>query len=165
MAVALPRTLPLITPYLVALEECVCTMLTEQGAGPLCSCGVYPGGIPAFDGCDDCGNGVCGMGYVRIATAFPYDIFPNPTLDPNCRREIAWQVEIGALRCMPTAHDGYALDQETLAEVWVGQMLDAQAIANAVMCCDLPVVSLGAYVPVGPDGGCVGGFWTAWIGM
>lgn len=158
-------TLPLITPHLVSLSECVCEELTERGAGPLCSCTFYPGALPAFDGCSECTSGTCGMGWLRVVTAFPSDSFPLQSFDPHCRKEMVWQLEIGAVRCMPVEQDGGPLDEQTLAEVWVGQMLDAEAIARAVFCCDVPSIMLDTYTPIGPDGGCVGGSWSVFAGL
>lgn len=159
------QDLPVITPHLLALADCVCNELDQRGAGPLCRCGFHPGAIPAFDGCGDCGNDVCGMGWLRVVTAYPYETFPVPSLDPHCRHDIAWQIEVGSVRCMPITQDGSALESEQLMEVWVSQMLDAEALHRAVLCCEAPIVTLGTYTPVGPSGGCVGGYWTAFVGL
>jgi hypothetical protein len=157
--------LPFITPHLVTLTECVCEELAATGAGPTCWCGMYAGALPAWDYCGSCDGDVCGMGYVRVVTAFPYEVFPIPTLDNTCRRELAWQIEVGAMRCIPVHDDGLPLAEADMAEVWVGQMLDTWALYKALTCCEAPGMSVQSYTPVGPEGGCVGGFWTAYVSM
>lgn len=147
---------------LVALAECLCQQLTEFGAGPVCWCGVYPGAQISWEGCSDCGVDRCGMGWVRLVQAFPYEVFPTPTVDGRCQMPLAFAVEVGALRCFPQPTDGEPPDPAMTTEAAVMQMYDARAMYNAIKCCSTSVsMAVQGYVPVGPAGGCVGGYWTA----
>jgi hypothetical protein len=144
--------------------ECVCEQLTAVGAGPACWCGIYPGAQVSWDYCSDCNSGVCGMGYVRLAGAFPSDSFPLPAIDTTCRKPLAWGVEVGALRCFPQPESGELLDPVSMGEVAMNQAMDAEALYRALKCCEFEM-AIEIYRPVGPDGGCVGGFWTAFLAV
>jgi len=49
--------------------------------------------------------------------------------------------------------------------VTLNQMADAEAIYRALLCCDAPQIAVERYQPIGPAGGCVGGFWVAYLGL
>jgi hypothetical protein len=156
-----------IPPQLVAmqmmeLKNCVCEALAEFGGGELCWCGLYPGQQVSWEYCGECAGDVCGMAYVRLAGVFPYDVFPEAVIDQRCVRPLAWEIEVGALRCIPQRPDGEPLDQRSMNEVALHQINDAYAIYWAMRCCGIEL-AVGSYVPVGPEGGCVGGFWTAFL--
>jgi hypothetical protein len=155
---------PMIALALMELADCVCTQLTEVGAGPTCWCGVYPGAAVSWEYCSDCGSNVCGMGYVRFAGAFPSESFPLPAIDMSCRKPLAWAVEVGALRCFPQPESGHLLEPTAMAEVALKQAMDAAALFQALKCCGLEVAA-EIYRPVGPDGGCIGGFWSAFLAL
>lgn len=160
----MPRTVPVAINHVLNLVDCVCTALTNFGAGPTCWCGLYPGVEVAHDYCTDCGNDVCGMGYVRLALGSPYSTFPNPAIDDRCALPMMWAVEVGALRCMPSSEDGSGLDEQTLAEVSLRTMLDSLALRDAIKCCT-GSWGLGPWTPVGPLGMCVGGYWQAFLAV
>lgn len=151
---------PTIALALEALANCVCEELALTGAGPTCWCGLYPGAQVSWDYCTECQNDRCGMGYVRLAGAFPYDVWPVPAVDDRCTRPVSWLVEVGALRCFPQPPDGELPDAVALSEVSLRQAMDAKALWTAIKCCGLDM-AIEAYRPVGPGGGCVGGFWVA----
>jgi hypothetical protein len=155
---------PLIALALLELAECVCAELAATGAGPTCWCGVYPGAAVSWEYCSagECSNGVCGMGYVRLAGAFPYETFPVPALDDRCIKPLAWAVEVGALRCFPQPTDGHLNEPSVTAEISLGVAMDAAALWRAIKCCGFDA-GVEMYRPAGPDGGCVGGFWTAFL--
>jgi hypothetical protein len=155
---------PPVALALVDLTDCVCTELAATGAGPTCWCGLYPGATVSWEYCAECSGGMCGMGYVRFAGAFPYDTFPVPVVDDRCVRPLAWAVEVGALRCMPTPSDGNIVDPTAMTEVAVAQVIDAYALYRAIKCCGLEM-SVERYYPVGPQGACVGGFWLAYVAI
>jgi len=160
-----PVQLNPIHPILFNLVDCLCTELTENGAGPTCWCGIYPGAAVSLEYCNPCGNDACGMGWVRVMGTTPSDTFPVPTLDPTCRKELAWMVEVGAARCIPVPEDGEIPSPAEMLEVAVGQMQDQWAIYRALMCCGAPSVVTQQWLPIGPDGGCVGGYWVAFLGV
>lgn len=164
MSTVLPA--PSIMPYLAALATCVCEQLTETGAGEPCWCGVYPGFEVSLEYCETCATeSPCGMGWVRVAQVFPYDTFPIATLDANCRKPLAWQIEVGATRCMPIPGDGEIVKPDAMFEVGLLQQADAEAMYRALMCCDAPQMVVERYQPFGPQGGCVGGVWLAYLGL
>jgi hypothetical protein len=80
IAIAPPR----IIMALVDLADCICTELAATGAGPTCWCGLYPGAQVSWEFCGECSGNTCGMGWVRLAQVFPYNVFPTGTIDLNC---------------------------------------------------------------------------------
>lgn len=158
-------TPPRLALALGDLAECVCEQLTINGAGPTCWCGLYAGALVAWDYCaGECGNGVCGMGWVRLSAGFPYQVFPQQFLDLRCTLPVAWQIEVGAVRCMPQMPDGGPIDADTMANVALAQSLDARALHTAMQCCGHEIAA-ELYTPTGPEGGCVGGFWTGYLAL
>lgn len=149
---------------LADLADCVCTELAATGGGETCWCGLYPGALVSWDYCGECSGDRCGMGYVRLAEVFPYTVFPQQELDLRCTRPLAWTVEVGALRCLPQPSDGSPLNPVTMAEIAVVQTLDASALYRAVKCCGTEA-AVEVYQPLGPQGGCVGGFWRAYLAV
>lgn len=143
--------------FMIDLADCLCNEL-----GDTCWCGIWPGDEVSWEGCQ-CDEG-CGQGWVRLVGTFPYETFPVPTPDISCRLPHAYAIEVGALRCMPVADtDGSVPSPETLAITAMIQYRDMNALYRALKCCDVPQISVEAYTPVGPDGGCVGGGWTAYV--
>lgn len=149
---------------MMELAACVCAELATTGAGPTCWCGMYPGAAVSWEYCGECDHDRCGMGYVRFAGAFPYSTFPQQFLDHRCTLPLAWAVEVGALRCVPQSTDGSLIDPEAMADVAVNQILDASALHRAIKCCGVEA-AVATYSPVGPSGGCVGGFWLAYLAV
>lgn len=146
------------------LSEAVCHELTTTGAGPPCWCGLYPGAAVSWEYCGDCGGGTCGMGYTRLVSVFPYSTFPVQLVDFQCTMPLAWSVEVGALRCIGQPADGGILTPNDMAFVAVDQVLDAQALYRALKCYSY-ITAVEGYQPVGPSGGCVGGFWRAHLAL
>jgi hypothetical protein len=147
-----------------ALSAAVCNELATSGAGPTCWCGLYPGSAPSWEYCGECSGSACGMGYVRLAGVFPYSTFPIQAVDFHCVMPLAWTVEVGALRCVPQPADGELLSPSLMGNVALEQVLDAQALYRALKCYGLDVAA-ESYTPVGPMGGCVGGFWRAFLAL
>jgi hypothetical protein len=95
-----------------------------------------------------------------MVNVFPYTEFGVPAIDDRCTAPLMATVEVGAARCLPVLADGEMIDPTTMANVAVDQMLDAMALYRAIKCCAADMAP-GIYTPAGPNGGCVGGFWTA----
>lgn len=152
-----------------ALTECVCEALAKQGAGPTCWCGLFPGNEVSWDYCGECSGGQCGMGYVRVVSVFPSQQFPQQDPLPGaCATPLVVELAVGALRCVPVMDsDGSLPDEAAFLETGLGVFADMAAIRNAVDCCDLGGrdVAIGAYQPLGPRGGCVGGEWSVWVSL
>lgn len=147
-----------------ALTDCLCTIL-EAEAPVQCCCTQF-GEAVAWDSCN-CRNGRDGQAWVRVASMFPTATFPQPyTGNPGpCGGNYdgwAVQLELGVLRCAPSPDSRGRLpscEQNTAAARRA--LADAHIMRRAVMCCDWygrdAKLIVGAWQPVGPDGGCHGG--------
>lgn len=148
-------------PAIDDLANCLCAELIRSGLPPLCFCGVIAGD-PAFDVTED----DRGFAWVRVVSVAPTTTFPQPDLSVrNCAAYLMVQVEVGVMRCFPGALTG---DMPTVAEQWEAsrlQMADMAAMHRAILCCSKKgsQVVLGAYSPLGPDGGWVGGVWQVYL--
>lgn len=148
------------------LASCVCTEIAKSAAGPVCWCGVWPGEEVSWEFCGDCGNDACGMAWVRLNGIFPYDTFPAPVVDLGCRRPLAYNIEVGALRCMPVSdNEGELPSSEQITMTSMETYADLAALYRALLCCDFEAIAVEAWVPVGPQGGCVGGVWGAYFAL
>lgn len=151
---------------LVELAECLCSTIAEDCGLSLCWCGIYPGGVPAWDYCGGCSGGTCGMGYVSMDGASLYTSFGSPAFGMmNCASLTQASVTIGVLRCMPLEEDGSPPDVETMADVAMLLMADMMAIRRAATCCFKGDLILGGYEPLGVSGGCTGGQWRATVAL
>lgn len=93
---------------------------------------------------------------------------PVQTNDPfsSCAVEYEVTAELGVLRCAPTLHEDNTLP--TMAEYVATSLLqnaDMGLMHNLLSCWTAPPSFTGpaidSFIPIGPDGGCVGGIWTA----
>lgn len=122
---------------------------------------ILPGATPALDGCwGDC----TGQAWVRLVRAWTSMSFPaadtNPRLGPGL---LVMQAEVGIARCMPPMqqHTG-APDPDEVAAVMAQVLADMPVLRRTLSCCDRPGdIVLGPYLPFGPQGGLVGGVWSA----
>lgn len=141
---------------MIALQQCVCEEITKRGLPSVCFCGVVPGATPVFDFAEE------GMAWVRLANSFPAVAFPSQdqTLR-SCGSPLAYQLEVGIVRCVEVNEDGEAPTLEQQFEATRLQMADMEAMRYAIQCC-LPNASkiLGNYTPYGPQGAAVGGWWN-----
>jgi hypothetical protein len=146
---------------LVDLAACVCDALAERGAGVPCWCGIVPGAEASWVGCTECDSGRCGSAWVRLDGVWPYVSFPNPEVGLTCAATMGYTVEVGVVRCMPLNDDGSPLDTAESLDVALAGAADMQALLYAISCCFGDVLhTVDSWVPVGPQGGCVGGYWT-----
>jgi hypothetical protein len=146
---------------LTALSACLCeeysSLAEEDPASALCFCGILPGEQVPFDYSDG------GMAWVRAAL-----IAPMATLDAAgraCAVEYDVTVSIGVLRCAPGLSDsGEFPTSAEQFDTFRLQALDMGLIHKVISCCKTGIGSkpvIGEYTPVGPDGGAIGGAWTA----
>jgi hypothetical protein len=160
------QTLPLsdlaIEPTMLALKDCLCEQLT---AAPPCFCGIVPGALVAADYVD-CGSGSgCGMAWVRLDSLYPSVQFPNPAAGTGtCATPLAARIEMGVIRCAPvTDARGEPPGESAQQQATDRQLADAMAMYRAIICCQTGTsrrrLSVGAYTPIGPDGGYAGGRW------
>lgn len=156
---------PRFAERLVELSMCLCDAVKSSCGSELCWCGVYPGGIPAWDYCGSCSDR-CGMGFVTVAGASLYTTFgqPDQSVAP-CDRPLQAEVLLGVLRCVPLEEDGSAVPASAMTDVALMLMADLDAIRRAVVCCFKGDAVLLGYEPLPEAGGCVGGQWRAVIGL
>lgn len=158
---------PPIAPFLLELLDCLCEHVDQYGQGPVCWCGIYPGSQVSWEYCGECSSGTCGMAYVRPGTAQPYNTFPIGELDATCASPIFHNIEVGIVRCLPTAEDDGSLpDAKELTEAALGMVHDQFALHRAIRCCEYvkpATLAVETWQPVGPSGGCHGGYWTLFV--
>jgi len=154
-----------VWPLLMQMVDCLCAELAASPGGTPCYCGVVPGQVPSMDFCDCLDASACGMGWVRLDTAYPSTVFPQQqTAARNCRTPLALSIQVGVTRCVPgldaAGNPPDAVEQAEAVRIQMGDMLAAR---RAIVCClgDHPAHMLGRYTPLGPLGNCAGGFWVA----
>jgi hypothetical protein len=154
-----------ILQILSDLHACVCEAVATDGQGPVCWCGIWPGETVSWDFCGaECSSDACGMAWVRAGIAAPFDTFPVAVLDPNCDKPLFYEIEVGILRCLPVMdEDGSLPSPEAITEAALGLAIDQMALHRAIRCCELTSKVVANWRPVGPQGGCVGGFWTLYV--
>jgi hypothetical protein len=138
-----------------------------------------PGGAPAsalvapgdqsWDRCCD------GAAWVRIVRLFAYETFPTPaTGSLLCPGGLAVELEAVALRCAPVAAKatsgvrgslvtpGDDAMESAAAQLHADayQILDAVTTTLAVWRADDLQTAMTQWIPLGPDGGCLGGALT-----
>lgn len=155
---------PNINLAMLDLLECACSAVTARGQGKPCFCGVYPGERVSWEYCSEgeCTDG-CGMVYIRPSTSFPYTEFPIQDTSGGCTGPMAYEIELGVVRCFQTMNDQGELPSATdvtAAAMRLGE--DQNALLMALNCCQSPYLKTKAvaeWTPTGPSGNCVGGFW------
>jgi hypothetical protein len=150
-----------IWPAITSLVSCLCEQVITSGLPPVCICTPLPGETLATDYVSE----EAGMAWVRLESAWPSTSFPNPSASAACNAPLAFGLEVGLAYCAPTLQeDGTPpafAEQFNTTRVQLAAMA---AIRRAVICC-FPAtraqdVILGLYVPMGPEGGVVGGSWS-----
>jgi hypothetical protein len=147
----------------VGLASSLCAELTvaneEANIPKPTLCTVLPGSAVAFDYCD-----IGGMAYARLV-----GIEPVTSVAGRCATEFDVTVELGILRCAPQMQvDGNDVTLPTDAEQLAASMQQFfdMGLLHKVLTCSTPPPTmdlwlLGTYSPIGPEGGCVGGIWSA----
>jgi hypothetical protein len=135
-----------------------------------CEAGLISGSMLIADHCcaDTTAEGEpCeGQLTVRVEDVYPTEVFPEHRAGaiPPCGTPWAVKVEVATLRCA-LAMDGRV--PPTMAEeraVADRQLADAALVRSTLIAFAADrdqALSLGAYIPMGPDGGCVGGAVSA----
>ena len=141
------------------LLDCVEGELTAA----TCISVVVPGAQVVVDYCNPCDGDRCGMAWVRLQSVFPSTSFPiQDASATSCIPVMAYTVEIGVVRCCPVGDEEGNPPTKAEWEAATQQQLDDMtSIQRAVQCCfGNRKVVFGAYQPIGPEGGCVGGLWA-----
>lgn len=132
---------------------------------PTCRTFVAPAGPPAWDACSQVDGGREGQAWVQVANVFPSDNFPTQQTGPMRVPPTGWgaQLAVGVLRCAATVDDqGQPPSSEELTADARKVARDRAIVRDAVRCCYLKDADpgdyvIGAWTPLGPQGGCVGG--------
>ena len=162
---------PLVTSTLAQLADGILVVIRERGWTEPCLLALMPGADVPYDYCDnnDCGEG--GMVWVRLVAVNPL-LNPDGTSSGTCTTGMDIAFEMGMLVGAPRmtqVGDEFILptaDQNTCASMSQYEQMDA--MYEALTCTVLESgfkPSVVNYTPVGPQGGCVGGIWTATIGV
>jgi hypothetical protein len=161
-----PLTDSPIATTLTDLATCLCSQIVADGLPDVCFCGIIPGEAASAMYGGDCTK-KCGMAWVRLVTSYMAAGAGNAVATPgNCMTGIGFDVEMGMLRCTPI---GEATSPPSPAELLASAQLqwaDMMVMRKAVACCPgHRDWALGAYTPMGPGGGLVGGFWviSMWV--
>lgn len=158
-------------PAMAALLDCANTALNGYDR-PVARAFLNPGLDTPWDACaDNCD----GQLWVRVIERFPSGT-PFPSRDTSAKscHPLAWAttLAVGVLRCTPTVNDDGsppAADAMTASALEMTE--DAAILEEALRCCFAETAGsqlvarliLGAWVPLGPQGGCVGGEWQLTI--
>lgn len=151
-----------IFPWLVAFSQCLCEGLEKDSPeSPVCFCGVLAGSEVSTEWADD------GQAWVRLVQAYPSKTFPDPSVESTpCGAGMAYQVEMGVLRCLPKPSGlSNGVGVGDMLNVVRQQLADVQTMKRAILCCvegDRELI-LNTYTPWGPEGGVYGGTWTFYI--
>jgi hypothetical protein len=165
------------TNAVMTLRQMLAVLLEELSAGleeaglleSMCAITVFPGTAVPVDyvGGDSCSS----MAWVRHVSSNPTVRFPSADASiDNCAYTLAHIIEVGIIRPSPIPmSDGNTVDLpddiahfNSAMELADDMILMKDAIARAAKSIDF--VILGSYVPVGPEGGAVGGTWTLTAG-
>lgn len=156
-----------VVPLATRLLACLCTALEGTVAGPACRCCLYPGLVVPMDDCDcECGAGGNGSASVRVARIFPTKRFPGQSFDVEPCKANTWAVELvmTVYRCVAVLNeDGSPPSCSAVTDDAEKILSDGAAMRQAVTCCypDADIVAVvGAWEPLGPNGGCAGGQMT-----
>lgn len=166
-----PTVVDPVGPRAAELLGCLIDLLDHYGAG-VCRAFVHPGTTAPWDACGSTTDGAEGQAWVAVPRIYP--VAPFPTEDAGAQRchpvEYAANITAGVLRCAATVDDeGRAPAPADVSTDAAKVTRDAAIILEALLCCyldddaDPGTFRLGDWTPLGPDGGCVGGQWTATI--
>jgi hypothetical protein len=140
------------------IDDAVSKDLTQRP----CIVAVMPGNSTVEDYCQGCGdeNGQAWVQLMSIQnTATSGD--EGGGLRGICAETLTATYVVGIVRGGQVwdPEDGLPDAEWHLRDV-VPAMTDMKMAYNAIRCCS-PKLTVGEYSPIGPDGGCIGGAWTA----
>lgn len=154
------------------LRNAVGTALTAAGR-PVLRAFTAPGLSAAWDTCCQKGDGE-GQASVAVERVYPTEDFPIEAagLPMRCGPgEYAAVLAVEVMRCAHTVNDQ---GKPPTAEQVTGDAdkvaADRQTVWDAILCdfladADPGTWTLGAWEPLGPNGGCVGGLWRVTVAV
>lgn len=129
-----------------------------------CRVAVYPGLEVPWDSCEtDSCDGCDGQLWGALQ-----GVTPVPGSQGGGCEAWVFSAQVGAVRCAAKpGEDGSPPSVEAVQADAIAQAIDADGILHAIKCCpsrtqrvkDAGIVAT-TWVPLGPQGGCVGGAWT-----
>lgn len=129
-----------------------------------CRTALYLGGEVPWDNCEACkSKGTNGQLWANLINITP----AAGGSDAGACPEYNWSAEIGIVRCIASLSNGGSVPTPAaIATDALQQAKDADQIYRALRCCPtrpeaLHDVVLSSWVPLGPNGKCAGGAWTA----
>lgn len=148
----------LIMPYLMALVDCARVQL-EKCSAPACRYDILITDAEQLDGCDCCDEpGVDGRVWVRVAST---SADTGGGAASACFGMMTDEVHLGISRCAVTGEELASTDAYR-SQAHLGYA-DRSALLSAIRGCRETRrfrANIQAWVPLGPAGGCVGGYWT-----
>ena len=153
----------------VLLDSVKDELRAEGSLESICFASVLSGNtVFGAAGQEECG----GMLWVRMTTAYPSASFPTQvTQRNNCAFTLAYPLEVGILRPSP-AVEVFAKDIELPDEG--DQFAATQQFFNDMHALQRGILRfsrrvdesvLGAFTPIGPDDGVLGGTWSLTVGL
>lgn len=158
---------------LQALATCLCSQIADpaNGVPGVCFCGIVPGEQAAAAYGGDC-DSACGMAWVKLNNIYPMkSIGAVDNSVGNCGSGLGFEIQMGIMRCISVGDEsGNPLSDAELLEATELQIADALIMHKAVACCASGTWNthdfiIGPYVPLGPEGGLVGGIITVQMGV
>lgn len=151
-----------VYPLAQSLLDCLKTTFTDCGV-PFCSASLRPGQAAAWDYCCECAQGE-GQLWVLVQSIISSD----DEVPETCTNEFEVTFQIGAIRCAPSIDSrGNPPTDTQQTNTFIKISKDAAIIREAVVCCwaanndfDPHQMNFEEYVPLGPEGACVGGTQT-----
>jgi hypothetical protein len=148
------------------MDKLLANLIAEVGGDGMCAKTLMPGDsvLAEYVGLEGCG----GMLWVRLVTAGPSATFPQIGIRPdNCSYELAVPLEVGVLRMAPPAEvilgrEPILPSNEQQTAAVHQQIDDMEAMRRAIRKTDEWFDEdsvLGAYQPIGPESGVIGGSW------
>lgn len=146
-----------------ALATCLCAQLLAAGTPRLCFCGLVSGTEVPLDLATSAGKcrNANGFAFIRLASTYPSTQVGVADLTPgNCAKSQGLDLEVGVFRCYPVMRDGSNPPPDKMLASTKLQYADEQTMRKAISCCgwlEPEDFVVGLYVPIGPEGGIVGG--------
>lgn len=154
----------MIFDRMVALRDCLCQQIKDDGLCDVSFCGIVPGEAAAGD-YFNCGGNANGMAWVRLTTAYmATEVGVTDLTVGNCAKTLGFEVELGIMRCAAVASvNGVPPSPRVVSEATAQQIADMETMFRTVRCCN--AISnkdhvIGSYQPLGPEGGVLGGILT-----
>jgi hypothetical protein len=149
---------------LAALLESLSAQIRAAGKeDDYCSITIQPGNAVVYDFGPD--SGCAGGAWVRLVSANPSVSFPSADVGiNNCASTLAYTLEIGMAGPVPGLDERLGrfvlpTDEEQF-DAAMRQASEMDLMYEAIRGAGIPQMVVGAYTPIGPDGGVLGGTWT-----